>query len=78
MVYFIAFLEDGETRDIKTYLGVTIRICSIPRRHGTWYAELAWSIGVLKGKRTLLFPFLKLLGLLIYITVGWRKHPLAW
>ena len=78
MVYFIAFLEDGETRDIKTYLGVTIRICSIPRRHGTWYAELAWSIGVLKGKRTLLFSFLKLLGLLIYITIGWRKYPLAW
>ena len=57
--------------DIKTYLGVTLK-------PGTWDAELAWAIGVLKGKRTLLFSFLKLLGLLIYITVGWRKHSMAW
>ena len=64
--------------DIKTYLGVTIELCSIPRKPGTWDAELAWAIGVLKGKRTPLFPFLKLLGLLIYITVGWRKHSMAW
>ena len=64
--------------DIKTYLGVTIELCSIPRKPGTWDVELAWAIGVLKGKRTPLFPFLKLLGLLIYITVGWRKHSMAW
>ena len=51
--------------DIKTYLGVTIRICSIPRRHGTWYAELAWSMGVLKGKRTLF---------VLILEVAWIAH----
>ena len=64
--------------DIKTYLGVTIKLCYIRRKPGTWDAELAWAIVVLKGKRTLLFSFLKLLGLLIYITIGWRKHSMAW
>ena len=64
--------------DIKTYLGLTIKLCSIPRKPGTGDAELAWAIGVLKGKRTLLLSFLKLLGLLIYITVGWKKHSMAW
>ena len=29
--------------DIKTYLGVTIKLCSIPRKPGTWDAELAWA-----------------------------------
>ena len=64
--------------DIRTYLGVTIKLCSIPRKLGTWDVELAWANGVLKGKRTSLFSFLKLLGLLIYIIVGWRKHSMAW
>jgi hypothetical protein len=57
---------------LKTYLGETIRLCSIPRRPDTWDAELTWAIGVLKGKRSSLLSFLKLLGLLIYITVGWK------
>ena len=37
--------------DIKSYLGVTIKLCFIPRKPGTWDAELAWAIGVLKGER---------------------------
>ena len=57
---------------LKTYLEKTIRLCSIPRRPETWDAELTWAIGVLKGKRSSLLSFLKLLGLLIYITVGWK------
>ena len=54
------------------------RLCSIPRRPDTWDAQLAWAIGVLKGWKALLLSFLKFLGLLLYIQLGWRKLSMAW
>ena len=57
---------------LKTYLGETIRLCSIPRRPDTWDAKLTWAIKVLKGKRTSMLAILTLLGLLICITLGWK------
>ena len=52
---------------------LTNRLCSIPRRPDTWGAQLAWAIGVLIGKKALLLSFLKFLGSLLYITLGWRE-----